>query len=82
MCILGLRDHVVGTGLDREVVRQDRHGRPLDAVNVAKQELIERGANSWLYLLGTRSIPWRFDVVEVILSDGEVPEVTVVNDVF
>lgn len=57
-------------------------GRPLDAVNVAKQELIERGANSWLHLLGTRSIPWRFDVVEVILSDGELPEITVVNDVF
>ena len=58
------------------------YGRPLDAVNVAKQELIERGANSWLHLLGTRNILWRFDVVEIILSDGAVPEVTVVRDVF
>lgn len=57
-------------------------GRPLEAVDVAKQELIERGANSWLHLLGTRTILWRFDVVEVILSEGEQPEVTVVNDVF
>lgn len=57
-------------------------GRPLEAVDVAKQELIERGANSWLHLLGTRDILWRFDVVEVILEDGKVPEVTVVNDVF
>ncbi len=49
---------------------------------MTKQELIERGANSWLHLLGTRNILWRFDVVEIILSDGAVPEVTVVRDVF
>ncbi len=58
------------------------YGRPLDAVNLAKQELIERGANSWLHLLGTRKILWRFDVVEIILSDGALPEITVVRDVF
>ncbi len=58
------------------------YGRPLDAVNASKQELIERGANSWLHLLGTRNILWRFDVVEIILNDGEIPEVTVVKDVF
>jgi len=58
------------------------YGRPLDAVDGAKQELIERGANAWLHLLGTRNLLWRFDVVEVILADGEIPEVTVVRDVF
>lgn len=58
------------------------YGRPLDAVNASKQELIERGANSWLHLLGTRTVLWRFDVVEIILNDGEIPEVTVVKDVF
>ena len=58
------------------------YGRPLDAVDGAKQELIERGANAWLHLLGTRNLLWRFDVVEVILTDGELPEVTVVRDVF
>ena len=58
------------------------YGRPLEAVDVAKQELIERGANSWLKLLGTRDIPWRFDVVEVILEDGKSPDVNVVVNVF
>ena len=58
------------------------YGRPLDAVDAEKQELIERGANSWLHILGDRDILWRFDVVEVILSDGEVPELTLVKDVF
>lgn len=58
------------------------HGRPLDAVDVSKQELIERGANSWLHLLGTRDIPWRFDVVEVILEEGKRPDVNVVVNAF
>jgi len=57
-------------------------GRPLDAVDLAKQELIERGANSWLHLLGRRDMPWRFDVVEVILSEGELPEMNLVLDAF
>lgn len=57
-------------------------GRPLDAVDAGKQDLIERGANSWLHLLGTRQISWRFDVVEVILSEGEPPSILVVNNAF
>ena len=58
------------------------YGRPLDAVNSTKQELIERGANSWLQLLGRRDMLWRFDVVEIILIDGDLPDVNVVYDVF
>ena len=56
-------------------------GRPLDAVDKRKQKLIQRGANEWLRLLGTRDIPWRFDVVEVVLQEGEKPQVNVVLDV-
>lgn len=57
-------------------------GRPLDAVDRDKQRLIERGANEWLRLLGTREIPWRFDVIEVILTEGEKPYVHRVENVF
>ena len=57
-------------------------GRPLDAVDQAKQELIERGANSWLKLLKTRNIPWRFDVIEVIVEEGRLPRVNRVENVF
>jgi putative endonuclease len=57
-------------------------GRPLDAVDRDKQRLIERGANEWLRLLGTREIPWRFDVIEVILTDGERPRVHRVENIF
>lgn len=57
-------------------------GRPLDAVDREKERLIERGANEWLRLLRTRDIPWRFDVVEVILQDGEVPAFNWVRNAF
>ena len=56
--------------------------RPLDAVDKPKQQLIERGANAWLKRLGTRNLPWRFDVVEVWLEDGEQPRVNHVRDAF
>ena len=57
-------------------------GRPLDAVDRKKQELIRRGANEWLKQLGTREIPWRFDVIEVVLLDGEKPRVHRVENAF
>ncbi|MDP0490752.1 MAG: YraN family protein [Verrucomicrobiota bacterium JB023] len=62
--------------------RTKRRGRPIEAVDKAKQELIERGAREWLKLLGRRDLPWRFDVVEVILEEGLRPDVTWVKDAF
>jgi putative endonuclease len=56
--------------------------RPLDAVNREKQKLIERGANEWLRRLGTRALPWRFDVIEVYVADGEKPRVVRIRDAF
>jgi putative endonuclease len=56
--------------------------RPLDAVDRHKQRLIERGANEWLRRLGTRSIRWRFDVIEVYLEDRKVPRINHIRDAF
>lgn len=56
--------------------------RPLDAVDKPKQALIERGANAWLKQLGTRNLPWRFDVIEVRIEEGEKPKVNHVRDAF
>lgn len=56
--------------------------RGLDAVDRTKQALIERGANAWLKKLGTRDLPWRFDVIEVIVEDGKKPVVNHVRDAF
>lgn len=66
-------------------VKTRHHGasiRGLDAVGPDKQRLIERGANSWLKQLGTRDIPWRFDVIEVAVENGKRPVVNHVKDAF
>ena len=62
--------------------RHDTKIRPLHAVNQSKQELIERGANAWLKRLGTRQLPWRFDVIEILVKEGEKPRVNHVRDAF
>ncbi len=58
------------------------HGRPLEAVDREKRRLIRRGANAWLKQLGRRDIPWRFDVIEIVLTDGERPRVHRVENAF
>ena len=62
--------------------RHDTRIRPLDAVDKPKQLLIERGANAWLKRLGTRDLPWRFDVIEVYVEDGKRPRIYHVRDAF
>ncbi|MFT3991670.1 MAG: YraN family protein [Luteolibacter sp.] len=56
--------------------------RGYDAVNRSKQALIERGANAWLKRLRTREIPWRFDIIEITVSDGEKPRLNHIRDAF
>ena len=62
--------------------RNDARIRGLSAVNRKKRTLIERGANEWLRRLGTRDLPWRFDVIEVEVAEGEKPKVTRIDNVF
>ena len=76
------RDGEVLSFVEVKTRTSEKYGRPLDAVDKRKQKLIQRGATEWLRLLGTRDIAWRFDVVEVVLLEGEKPKVHVVHDVF
>ncbi|MEP2776286.1 MAG: YraN family protein [Luteolibacter sp.] len=62
--------------------RKDAVIRGLAAVNRKKQALIQRGANEWLRRLGTRDVPWRFDVIEVEVAEGEKPVVGRIENVF
>jgi len=57
-------------------------GRPADAVGADKQRLIQRGAQDWLRLLGHPVIQFRFDIAEVILVEGELPRVHVIENAF
>ena len=62
--------------------RRESKIRALDAVNREKQSLIERGANAWLKQLGSRNLPWRFDVIEVYVENDVKPHVNHVKDAF
>lgn len=57
-------------------------GRPAVAVNKSKQRLITRGAMAWMRMLEYPDINFRFDIVEVLASDGEVPELNLIRDAF
>lgn len=57
-------------------------GRPADAVNKTKQRLVIRGANAWLRELNSPEVLFRFDIVEVLLPNGEIPEINLIEDAF
>ena len=56
--------------------------RPADAVNLEKQALVSRGAVAWLRMLGQPDVPFRFDIVEVILPPGGKPEIERIEAAF
>ncbi len=76
------RDHKLLLFVEVKTRRVGSKIRGLDAVGKDKQALIERGANSWLKRLGTRELPWRFDVIEVTVEDGVKPIINHVKDAF
>lgn len=47
-------------------------GNPAAAVNLEKQNLIARGALAWLRMLDDPDIPFRFDIVEVVIENDEI----------
>ena len=57
-------------------------GRPLEAVDRAKQKRISRGALAWLRMLENPDILFRFDVVEVFLADEAKPRVELIKNAF
>jgi len=54
--------------------------RPLSAVTPTKRHYLRRGAAQYLQLLA-ETPPYRFDVVEVILTPGQRPACTHVRDI-
>jgi putative endonuclease len=55
-------------------------GRPAEAVNKAKEKLILRGMQGWLRMLqDSQNIPRRCDIVEVVLREGERPEISILE---
>lgn len=49
----------------------DEFGRPADAVTSEKEALICRGARAWLRMLDRPEVPFRFDILEIVISGGK-----------
>ncbi len=56
-------------------------GRPAEAVNREKQELISRGALAWLRMLDRPDVLFRFDIVEIVMTKNK-PAFTLIRDAF
>lgn len=57
-------------------------GGPARAVDRDKEQLVIRGANAWLRELGNPELLFRFDIIEVLLHEGECAQVRVVENAF
>ncbi len=66
--------------------RRSRHyAAPAYAVNREKRERIKDTAGLWLYLLWESERerpPYRFDIIEVILEGGELPQIRHIESAF
>jgi putative endonuclease len=58
------------------------YGRPAAAVHFDQQRHISRGALTWLRMLDNPEIPFRFDVVEVVLGKGGKPRLELIQNAF
>lgn len=74
------RDTLVFTEVKTRTTEQ--FGRPAEAVDRGKQRLVIRGANAWLRQLNHPEVLFRFDIVEVLLVEGEKPDIRVIEDAF
>lgn len=57
-------------------------GRPFEAVDRQKQDRISRGALAWLRMLDNPDILFRFDVVEVVVTQDAEPRVELIRNAF
>ena len=57
-------------------------GRPFEAVHRDQQKRISRGALAWLRMLDNPDILFRFDVVEVVMREGEEARIELVRNAF
>ncbi len=56
--------------------------RPAAAVDYDKKRLISEAALEYLHLLGRPRISFRFDIVEVLMGDGEIREIRHIPNAF
>jgi putative endonuclease len=57
-------------------------GRPVQAVDREKRKRISRGALAWLRMLDNPDILFRFDVVEVLVTEDASPRIELIKNAF
>jgi putative endonuclease len=62
--------------------RSEELQRPVDDLRSDQKRRISQGALTWLRMLDDPDIPFRFDVVEVILAEAEKPRLELIQDAF
>src|SRR5437762_3258377 len=76
------RDHDTLVFVEVKTRTREDFGRPIAAVDRAKQKRISRGALAWLRMLENPDILFRFDVVEVMMAQNAEPRVELVKNAF
>jgi putative endonuclease len=59
----------------------ENFGRPFEAIKTDQRRRISRGALAWLRMLDDPDILFRFDVVEVVITDGG-PRLELIQNAF
>ena len=62
--------------------RSTQFGRPADAVHPGKQQRLVRAAQHYLQSKHHPAVRCRFDVVEVEVTEGQIPQCRIVRDAF
>src|SRR5213079_1347149 len=76
------RDHDTLVFVEVKTRTREDFGRPLEAVGRDKRNRISRGGLAWLRLLDDPDILFRFDVVEVVIGEGEEPRLELLQNAF
>jgi putative endonuclease len=76
------RDHDTLVFVEVKTRGCEDFGRPVTAVNQWKRRRISQGGLAWLRLLDNPDIPFRFDVVEVLLTGDAEPRLELIQNAF
>ena len=57
-------------------------GDPAEAVTPHKRRQVVRVAQSYLNRYGIRDVPCRFDVVSILILEGGMPQINLIQDAF
>src|SRR5437867_12161855 len=76
------RDHDTLVFVEVKTRTREDFGRPFTAVDRQKQKRISRGALNWLRMLDNPDILFRFDVVEVLVTEDASPRIELIKNAF